>query len=325
MNKKKKIIKIELSLRRYGGRIYENQILELVKGEVTIEKLFLMKYSFKLFNIPRFIFFFFKFRYFYRGKLFLNDHTSWLAGRRAETNILIIHHIDNSFSPLISKIFQKLNHFALMINKRLFDKTVVVSSYWQSKLSSMGFTNVSVIYNSFDPSEFVVTEEEKVLFKMKYFSNRKPIVYLGNAFLKKGVIQSYEELKSLDVNLVTSGESQIKLPCLNLNLSYREYVILLSISEVVLTMSRFLEGWNRTAHEATLLGTTVIGSGKGGMQELLEKSNQIVCKEFGNLKDTVVDVLSENNNRELDKYFILTLNLENFKNNWLKVFQNDKQ
>jgi len=247
-----------------------------------------------------------------------------LAGRKTESNILIIHHIDNSFSPLLSKIFQKLSHFALIINKRRFDKTVVVSSYWQSKLTSMGFDNVSVIYNSFDPSEFVVTEEEKVQFKKKYFSNQKPIVYLGNAFLKKGVIQAYEELKNLDVNLVTSGKSLIKLPCLNLNLSYREYLILLSVSNVVLTMSRFLEGWNRTAHEATLLGTTVIGSGKGGMKELLEKSNQIICSEFRNLKNTVVDVLSENNNRELDNYFILTLNLNNFKNNWMKIFQDEK-
>ena len=88
-------------------------------------------------------------------------------------------------------------------------------------------------------------------------------------------------------------------------------------------MSRFLEGWNRTAHEATLLGTTVIGSGKGGMRELLEKSNQIICSEFGNLKDTVVDVLFENNNPALDTHFILTLNLENFKNNWLKIFQDE--
>jgi len=324
MNKQKKIIKIELSSNRYGGRIYENEILKLVKDEVNIEKLFLMKYSFILLNIPRFIFFFFKFRYFYKGKLFLNDHTCWLAGRKTESNILIIHHIDNSFSPLLSKIFQKLSHFALIINKRRFDKTVVVSSYWQSKLTSMGFDNVSVIYNSFDPSEFVVTEEEKVQFKKKYFSNQKPIVYLGNAFLKKGVIQAYEELKNLDVNLVTSGKSLIKLPCLNLNLSYREYLILLSVSNVVLTMSRFLEGWNRTAHEATLLGTTVIGSGKGGMKELLEKSNQIICSEFRNLKNTVVDVLSENNNRELDNYFILTLNLNNFKNNWMKIFQDEK-
>ena len=39
-----KILKIELSPKRYGGRIYENEILELVKDEVEIEKVYLMKY-----------------------------------------------------------------------------------------------------------------------------------------------------------------------------------------------------------------------------------------------------------------------------------------
>ena len=207
-----KILKIELSPKRYGGRIYENEILELVKDEVEIEKVYLMKYSTKLLNIPRFIFFFLKFRYFYKGKLFLNDHTSWMAGRRAESNILIIHHIDNSYSPLHSKIFQKMNYLSLNINKKRYHKIVVVSTYWQSKLFSMGFSDVNVIYNSFDPSEFVVNKEEKVQFKKKYFSNEKPIFYLGNALVKKGVIQSYEELKNLDVTFVTSGKSQIKLP-----------------------------------------------------------------------------------------------------------------
>ena len=319
-----KIFKIELSPKQYGGRIYENDIIELVKDEVEIEKVYLMKYANKLLNIPRFIFFFLKFRYFFKGKLFLNDHTSWLAGKLASSNILIIHHIDNSYSPIYSKIFQKMNFFALKINRNLFNKTIVVSNFWKSQLISMGFSNVGVIYNSFNPSEFIITREEKVQFKKKYFSNGKPIVYLGNALVKKGVIQSYEELKNLDVTFVTSGKSQIKLPCLNLNLSYREYLILLSVSDVVLTMSQFLEGWNRTAHEATLLGTTVIGSGKGGMKELLEKSNQIICPQFKNLKSLVLDVLSTNNNRELDKHFISTFNLENFKNNWLTIL-NDEQ
>jgi hypothetical protein len=318
-----KILKIELSPKRYGGRIYENEIIELVKDEVEIEKVYLMKYSTKLLNIPRFIFFFLKFRYFYKGKLFLNDHTSWMAGRRAESNILIIHHIDNSYSPLHSKIFQKMNFFALNINRKLFDKTIVVSKYWKSKLVSMNFSNVSVVYNSFNPSEFVITREEKIQFKKKYFSNNKPIIYLGNALVKKGVVQSYKELKNLDVTFVTSGKSQIKIPCLNLNLSYREYLVLLSISDVVLTMSLFLEGWNRTAHEATLLGTVVVGSGKGGMKELLKKSNQFICLEFGDLKRIVKSILSKQIDIEVDKSFVSDLTKKKFKENWLKILNND--
>lgn len=319
------ILKIELSKGRYGGRIYENDIFEQVKNNVDIDTLYLMKYSLKLLNIPRLLLLFIKFRYFYKGRLLLNDHTSWLAGRKSTGNILLIHHIDNSHSPFVSKIFQALNHYALEINKSLFNKTIVVSTYWQTKLRSMGFSNVSVVYNSFDLSLFTVTDEEKQKFRDKYFSNQKPVVYLGNSLVKKGVIQAYEELKNLDVNFVTSGKTQTQLPCLNLNLSYKEYLTLLSVSDLVLTMSLFQEGWNRTAHEATLLGTTVIGSGKGGMKELLEKSNQIICEDFGGLKEAVVNELFTTRTPTLDKKFVLGLHQVNFRKAWLKILLDDKR
>tara|TARA_Y100000991_G_C21947855_1_gene338282 strand:+ start:444 stop:1400 length:957 start_codon:yes stop_codon:yes gene_type:complete len=316
-----KILKVELSPKRYGGRVYEKQIIDLIKDEVKVEKIYLMKYSIILFNIPRFILLFLKFRYFFKGKLFLNDHTCWMAGRNTKSNILILHHIDSSYSPFFSKIYQKFNHFALMINKRRFDKTIVVSSYWKLKLTSLGFNNIHVIYNSFDLSKFIINENEKKIFRTKYFLDDRPIVYLGNALIKKGVIESFKELKEMDVNFVTSGTEKIKLTCLNLNLSYREYLTLLSISDIVITMSKFSEGWNRTAHEATLLETTVIGSGKGGMKELIEKSNQIICPNFQNLKSVVLYVLLNKNNHKPNKLFASSLNLEYFKNEWLKILK----
>ena len=56
-------------------------------------------------------------------------------------------------------------------------------------------------------------------------------------------------------------------------------------------MSLFKEGWNRTAHEAMLCKTAVIGSGSGGMEELLQGGNQIVCKDFSKLKEYVIKTL----------------------------------
>ena len=69
--------------------------------------------------------------------------------------------------------------------------------------------------------------------------------------------------------------------------SFGDYLKLLKASWVVLTMSKFKEGWCRTAHEAMLLKTPVIGSGTGGMRELLENGKQIVCPEFDNLREKV--------------------------------------
>ena len=47
--------------------------------------------------------------------------------------------------------------------------------------------------------------------------------------------------------------------------------MLLQAASVAVTMSKFNEGWCRTAHEAMLCKTPVVGSGMGGMGELLEE------------------------------------------------------
>ena len=65
-----------------------------------------------------------------------------------------------------------------------------------------------------------------------------------------------------------------------MKLSFQEYLILLKASTVVLTMSLFKEGWCRVAHEALLLGTPVIGSGAGGMTEVLAQGGGIICERL---------------------------------------------
>ena len=100
----------------------------------------------------------------------------------------------------------------------------------------------------------------------------------------KGVVEVYEQLKELDLNLVTSGEKRVSIPAINLTLDYRDYLRLLKASSIVVAMSKFKEGWNRTVHEAMLCMTPVIGSGTGGMKELLDGGQQIVCHSFSELK-----------------------------------------
>ena len=69
-----------------------------------------------------------------------------------------------------------------------------------------------------------------------------------------------------------------------MKLSFQEYLILLKASTVVLTMSLFKEGWCRVAHEALLLGTPVIGSGAGGMTEVLAQGGGLSCERAENLE-----------------------------------------
>lgn len=125
------------------------------------------------------------------------------------------------------------------------------------------------------------------------------------------------------MHIVISGRPQSQLDCIYLNLNHREYVTLLAVSNLVITMSKFLEGWNRTAHEAILVGTPVVGSGQGGMLELLEKSNQKVVTNFSDLDEIVSKILcEERENIDQTLIFVSRLDRNYFKKSWSAVFKN---
>lgn len=318
---KKVITKIDLNNKIYGGRIYENQIVELLSDEIEFKRVFLLKYDIKILNVFRILFIYIKYHFFHRGTLLLTNQTTWLAGFRA-TNIVVVHHIDSNYSKRLSGNYQKFCDKILFRNKRIYSQVVTVARCWKTELESLGFDNVHVIYNSFDPSEYKFSEEEISDFKEKYSLTSKPIVYLGNCQKKKGVVESYNALKEIDAHFVTSGLKDVELPVTNLILPFRDYKCLLASADIVLTMSLFKEGWNRVAHEAVLAGTPVIGSGQGGMKELLTLSNQTICVSFDSLLDEVKDVLSREEQGdigELEKY-----DLHYFKAEWSNILHKNQ-
>ena len=205
------------------------------------------------------------------------------------------------------------------------DVILVGAEYWKQYFLKKGCKNVYKIYSSFDLSNFNVSDEDVLNFKKKYKLQDKPIIYLGNCQKAKGVVGSYNTLKYLDVHFVTSGERKVKIPALNLNLSDRDYLILLKASSIVISMSKFKEGWCRTAHEAMLLKTPVIGSGSGGMQELLEGGKQIVCRDFKDLREKVQNLLDNPRLRKKmgeDGYnFTKKFTLERFEKEWLSLIE----
>ena len=90
-------------------------------------------------------------------------------------------------------------------------------------------------------------------------------------------------------------------------------------------MSKFKEGWCRTAHEAMLLKTPVVGSGLGGMRELLEGGKQIICQDFTSLKEKVEYLLNHSEVRKKigqDGYnFAKDFTLERFKKEWVELIK----
>jgi len=321
---------IEINKKKYGGIVYNNKARDILSKDFSLEPIDLEAKYFKkvrYLKIPESLFYLLRLK---GGKdLWIRGFFSTVTLSLKKTkgkNLVMVHHLSFSGFPLISRPFLNLlKRFFFYPNLQKADAVVTVSEYWKNYLLKRGYKNVYKIYNSFDLSDFNILDKEVLDFKEKYNLQNKPIIYLGNCQKAKGVKESFKVLKDLDVYLVTSGRKQIKIPALNLNLGYKDYLKLLKASSVVITMSKFKEGWCRTAHEAMLLKTPVIGSGLGGMRELLEGGKQIVCKDFRNLKEKVEYLLSYPEIREKmgeNGYnFAKEFTLERFEEEWLNLIQ----
>jgi glycosyltransferase involved in cell wall biosynthesis len=233
-------------------------------------------------------------------------------------NIGIAHHFEARDGP--SKTFRRVLDKLWLRNSLRCDRVVVVARYWYDYFTELGLSNLSLIYNAFDVSRYVVTEEKVQAFRAKYGLNGRPIVYLGNSQTRKGAPAAWAALRSENYHFVTSGVSDTAMPVPNLLLSYDEYITLLAASDVVVTMSQFKEGWNRTAHEAMLCKTPVIGSGAGGMRELLEGGGQMVCDRLSVLPDYVRYALTNRDNLGARGYsFASTFTRERFEMDWVSL------
>jgi len=322
--------KKELAERSYtGGAIYEDLTRKMLGEICKLKVTYLSRgnHKLKIIKVLQFS------KYIWKNMLLkLKDDviirdvfsTVFAPFDKNKINIVLLHHLD------IDK--EKYHFFYKLFEKRFFkraslaDRVVVVSEYWKNILAEEGCSNVSVIYNSFNLDVFEFAKQELLEYRKKLgVPKGKPIVYLGNSREEKGYIESYEALKDLDIVMITTGKKSIDLPILNVYLNYPDYLKLLKISSLVLTMSKFKEGWCRTAHEAMLCATPVIGSGRGGMKELLEKGGQTVCSDFISLKPLVMNLL--NNKKKLlnmanhGKEFAGKFSLDYLKNSWVKLIE----
>jgi len=324
----KKIDWIEISSKRYGGVLYNQQARKALSKHFDLELINLeAKYLRKIryLKIPE------SFIYLLRLKgkkdLWIRDFYSTVTLSPKKTkgkNLVVIHHLDFSGFPLVARpFFNLINNFFFYQGLRKADAVVTISEYWKDYFLKRGYSNVYKIYCGFDLNKFNISEQEVIDFKKEYKLEGKPIIYLGNCQKAKGVIESYKALKDLNVHLATSAKRQVKIPALNFDLNYREYLKLLKASSVALTMSKFKEGWCITAHEAMLLKTPVIGSGLGGMKELLEGGGQIICQDFKNLRGKVEYLLNNpnvmNKMRERGFNFAKNFTKERFEKNWLNL------
>lgn len=235
--------------------------------------------------------------------------------------VAMIHHIDDEF---FLKDFQHRLFFNQMKKSLLkMDLVITVSRYWEDYLKNLGCKKIKVIYNSFNLTDYILQEEEINKFKLHYqFNNEQPLIYIGNAHRPKGVYEVFEALRDKPYQLVMSGSrnNATDLPVRFLNLDRFDYLRLLHASDLVITLSTMMEGWNRIAHESLLCCTPVIGSGRGGMKELLEGAGQKIVTDKSTLSVAVEDVL-RNKKEYVEKglKYVLQFDKEYFENEWIKT------
>lgn len=324
----KRIGWIQVFSKRYGGVTYNQEAREILSKEFHLE---LINLEAKYFRRMRYLKLPESFLYLLKLKgkkdLWIRDFYSTITLPLDKTigrNLVMVHHIDFSGFPLVSKPFLRaLEKIFFYRNLKKVDAIVTVSEYWKNYFIKKNYENVYKIYNAFNLSDFDISDEEVLEFKKKYNLPDKPIVYLGNCQKAKGVVESYRALKDLNVYLVTSGKEEVKIPSRNFNLKYKDYLKLLKASSIALTMSKFKEGWCRTLHEAMLLKRPVIGSGQGGMRELLKGGKQIICEDFTSLREKVKYLLSHPEIREelgeSGYNFAKNFTKERFKKSWLEL------
>ena len=206
--------------------------------------------------------------------------------------VALIHHLDYT---LLKSSWKHRWYFArLRARLRRVDAVVAVSEFWKAELETLGCRQVEVIHNAFDLAEFDFAPEEIEAFRLEHgLTEDGPLIYIGNASKIKGVEEVYEALKDEGYTLVMTGRHRdTDIPVRWFNLPRRDYLRLLAACDVVICMSKLLEGWNRVAHEAMLCRTPVIGSGVAGMGELLHGGQQVTLKEVAGLPEAVRDVLA---------------------------------
>jgi glycosyltransferase involved in cell wall biosynthesis len=307
-----------------GGYVYDTYIRKILRKHYTLHVTYLFrgnshKYVKKILEFAKYIIrsYFISFKV----DVVVRDlfSTVFAPFKKKHKHVVMLHHLDivNRNSAFFYRFFEK----RFFKRVQLADMVITVSDYWRQKLIESGCKNVLSIYNSFDLSLFEFGDQELMSFKIKYgFSLDKPIIYLGNARPEKGFQEVADVLHGINAELVVTGRGNIKGNLRLLFLPYNDYLKLLKTSTLIITMSRFTEGWNRVAHEAMICGTPVIGSGMGGMRELLEKGGQLICSNIGELKAMVYSLLNDELKMKqmsiAGRSFAKQFNLDYFEKNW---------
>ena len=212
--------------------------------------------------------------------------------------ICIIHHYDPKPFRGFRKLYAKAAYYLVKLQQSRIDCIVTGARVWKRFFQLQNFKNVVVIHSAFQVSEMlrIVTDQDGQKFLRQHSLSPNKYIYIGTYHPAKGQTRTLETLRDLDFTLVaTSTDKNIKTDYHNLkiiNASFSEYNHLLKNARLAVAMSTFKEGWCRVLHESAIHGTPILGSGLGGMRELLNISS-VRPSSFESLKNDVIEKLSQ--------------------------------
>jgi glycosyltransferase involved in cell wall biosynthesis len=237
------------------------------------------------------------------------------------SRVAVIHHIDSKAAN--GGLYHRWYFGRLMRRLSYMDAVVTVSAHWRDFLRKAGCRRVEVIYNSFDLSEFELSNDESFRSRMNLPPD-KPIIHIGNASREKGVYEVYDSLKNSDYHLVMTGARNRApdLPVQYLCPGRADFLRLLAACSVVVAYSHLEEGWNRIVHESMLCRTPVIGNGKGGMAELLRNGIQIQVASPSEIPSAVLEAIRNREAYSNNGFnYARRFDLEYFSSRWHEVIE----
>ncbi|MCB0386235.1 MAG: hypothetical protein KDD43_12655, partial [Bdellovibrionales bacterium] len=183
-----KIQKFSTSRRGYGGNVYERYVDRVLSKHFRHEPIdlsFHLKGWFRLIEFPVYVLRLLLTSLFPNGFLIRNFQTSFLPLKKKH-GLTIVFHIDETLSPLASRIFQRGVERLFFLFARKSDPIVVISKYWKKYFEDRGFTDVHLIYCPYELELYEISDEEIEDFKRRFGLGDKPMVYIGKKKKKKG-------------------------------------------------------------------------------------------------------------------------------------------
>lgn len=308
-----------------GGNIYNRMVFDVLKnkGFDIVEKKAYTPYHGKGFTyLNALVTYLLKTSRVHELDIMDYSAAAWCSPRHRAKRVIILFHFD------LEETRKKKKHrffFNRFLKNARDARIIVIAPYWKNYLLSRGLSNIEVIYCAYDVDKYkpYISKQD---FLKKFALADKPIIYLGKNSKPK-TFDAYQIVKPLenDYLIITTGPVKEFNGPVHLDLDFNAYSSLLHFCTLTLLLPRFSEGWSRIAHESLICGSPVIGNGKGGMRELLEKTNQIIMDENepGEIRRLIKEITaSAKRVDQKDSLYARQFNLEYFGKQWETLIKN---